>query len=236
MLFFIVVIFPGCKTGLVVKPMKYERNGEQLACDGYYNSGQLVKVICFTHDRDTLLIENYKSGAVTGYVPKWHPNGILEEAGMYDKNRKIGEWRSFYPSGGLKSFQYYNPDIDSVPLFYEKTYNEVGEMMSLRYPLRLECNERIIATGDTAILDIELMYSEFINGFIVVILDESSSDLVTKDTLISDNLSLQVELTPKEAGKHRVSGVLIELDGGQDNYDDGYGGEKDFVFDFLVVD
>jgi antitoxin component YwqK of YwqJK toxin-antitoxin module len=48
-----------------------------------------------------ILIANYDNGVVTGKFQKFYSNGKLKEEGIYDKMKKIGEWKYFDEEGEL---------------------------------------------------------------------------------------------------------------------------------------
>ena len=86
-LIFFIVAF-GCNDYTGIKPMRYTKNDKEYQCDAYYNSGQLQKVVCFSSNRDTLLIDNYKNNVVHGISRTFFNSGDVQSTGNYQKGQK----------------------------------------------------------------------------------------------------------------------------------------------------
>lgn len=54
-----------------------------------------------------ILIASYDNGIVTGKFKKFYDNGKLMEEGVYDKMKKIGEWKYYDEQGKLSKSESY---------------------------------------------------------------------------------------------------------------------------------
>jgi hypothetical protein len=232
-----LLLITGCNENKDVKPMKYSKNGIDLSCTGYYVKDELKKVICFSDKRDTILKEDYENDEIHGKSIQFYENGNVKVEGQYYHGWPTEIWKEYYSSGVLKSFRYYNPELDSFNLFYEKEYDESGELYSLRYPLKFRTNNDSgsFKVNNTYQLFIDLIYSEYdtVNSYGFINSDPISS--VNTDTVSFEGKSIYLEFTPKQTGIHKISGTYIEVDGSKSDPKMGYGGEKEWSFVYEAI-
>lgn len=59
----------------------------------------------YNEEGDITLIASYNNGIVTGKFQKFYDNGNLMEEGIYDKMKKIGEWKYYDETGKLNKIE-----------------------------------------------------------------------------------------------------------------------------------
>ena len=215
--------------------MKYNKNGEYYSCNGYYKNDSLIRVICFSPNKDTILKEAYSNGQIHGKFNEYYPSGQMKADGSYSNGWKSQIWKEYYDNGELKTYRFYNPELDSFNLYYEKVYDNGGKLYSLRYPIRMKTNLEegdIYKVGESYQLFVTLAYSEFDSINSAGIFKESTLSSVFADTVLFEGNILYCEFSPQKPGIHTISGTYIELDASKENTEDGYGGEKEFNFQY----
>jgi len=226
-----------CQEAITIKPMKYNRHGQDLSCSATYKDETLVKVVCFSAIRDTVLIEDYVDGIRDGNSILMYDNGSIQEYGQFKNGHQEGIWNTFYPTGIRKSYKYYEIERDTSFLIYEKKYDSAGNLFSYRYPLSFKTNNENeqFKVGESYQLIIELRYSEYDSINSLGIFEESEESSVKADTVLFEGNSLYLEFTPKIPGTHKIKGRYVEIDGSKRNREDGYGGEKEFEFNYIAI-
>lgn len=221
--------------------MKYNRNGEDFSCTAHYYKKELVKIICFSKERDTLLLEHYIDGLKEGSFQHRFRNGKVKEVGHYRKSWPSEVWKTFFETGQRKSYKYYRYHIeyDSSTLYYEKIFNPDGglERMMLPIEYRIEPREEeYFNVGDEYELYIDLLYSEYDSVNSMLLIDPSTSSGVKGDTVFYAGRSGLIKFTPQEVGNHSISGTYIEVDGNDPNPDEKKVAEKPFRFDYEAIE
>ncbi|MEM9547716.1 MAG: hypothetical protein AAGA77_17170 [Bacteroidota bacterium] len=214
--------------------MKYNRHGEDLSCNGYYQNNVLQKVVCFSENRDTVLIEFYKDGIREGKSISSYENGIIKEIGGFSRGMQNGIWKEFHENGILKSYRFFKIENDTSFLIYEKLYNKNSELYTLRFPLSFRTNSDsdTFEVGQTYQLFVDLKYSEFDTTHSYGFIESAPLSSVKADTVTFEGKSIYLEFTPTEKGTHEIMGTFIEIDASKHNPEDGYGGEKKWTFKY----
>lgn len=232
---FCVFVLYGCN-GTYSKPSKYNRNGIEYPCRSYYVNDKLTKILCLDDDGDTLLIDNYKGDKLNGLSKIFHTNGNIKEIGNYLDNWKVGVWKSYYPSGVLESYRYYNPDLDSLNLYYYKKYGTDGGLDSLMYHLIFDTpNDTQFIVGDTFQLDVTLDYSEFDSIHVAGLIEYNAEHPGFEDTLWYTGNTLICEIVPLKVGSNIVEGKFIELNGNIEDVEEAFGGERFFRYEYQAI-
>ncbi|MCD4729336.1 MAG: hypothetical protein K8R74_01960 [Bacteroidales bacterium] len=73
-----------------------------------------------------LHLENYKNGVMNGPQKAIFSSGISSFEGYRKDNNKVGEWKFFYPSGKLITYEYYD---STGQLKYFKKYDKNGSIL-----------------------------------------------------------------------------------------------------------
>lgn len=229
----------GCNIDEYSKPMKYNRHGKNFSCSGYYKGGELYKIICFTEKGDSLLTEEYANEKRSGDYTQWFENGGIKEQGQYLNNWPINIWKEYYVSGKLKSFKYFqmHENLDSSTLYYEKQYNEDGDLLNMRLPIKYRTNslEDNFRVGQTYDLYIDLIYSEYDSVNSMLLIKSNLESGVESDTVYYEGRSGYLQFTPSKVGTYSISGTYFEVDAEDENPDERRVAEKPFKFDYEAV-
>ena len=226
-----------CQEAITIKPMKYNRHGQDLSCSATYKDGTLVKVVCFSATRDTVLIEEYVDGIRDGNSILMYDNGSIQEYGQFKNGHQEGIWNTFYPTGIRKSYKYYEIERDTSFLIYEKKYDSAGNLFSYRYPLSFKTNNENeqFKVGESYQLIIELGYSEYDSINSLGIFKEADESSVQEDTVLYRGRALYLEFVPKTPGPKQIKWIYVEVDGAAEHPEDSAGGEKEFEFNYTAI-
>jgi len=237
-LIFTLFIF-GCKPEIEIKPMKYEKGSKHYDCDGYFKNDSLFKAVCYSEKRDTILKDLFVNGVLNGNSIEYFESGKQKKEGNYINGRKANIWREYYENGKLKSYRFYNTELDSFNLFYEKTYDSTGILATLRYPLNYKTNllkGGNYKVGKTYNLHIELEYTEYDSIYAAAYLNQSLASGIEADTILYEGNTVEIAFTPLEKGLHTISGLFLEFDKSKEKFDDGFGGEREFSFEYEAIE
>ena len=232
----IIFVMIGCKSKTFIKPIKYQKEGIWYSCDALMQDTVIQKIICFSVNRDTILVENFHGSPSSSEIRIWYENGVIKEEGQYNNFAKVGVWKEYYPNEDIKSYKYYKSNEDSFHLFYAKLYSKEGQLDSFMLPLRFRTNsEPPFQVGQPYQLFVDLKYSEFDSLHSFGFIDESPSSAVSSDTVYYDGASLYIEFTPQDTGRHFITGEFYEVDGSKGDVEDENECHKKFKFEYEAI-
>jgi antitoxin component YwqK of YwqJK toxin-antitoxin module len=81
-----------------------------------------------SNNRDTLLVEQYKDGLLSGLTRKWFTNGTVMELRNYKNGKKNGRQTVFWENGN-KKFEF--TALDDAPEGEMKEWNMEGDLIHL---------------------------------------------------------------------------------------------------------
>ena len=233
----LIIAALACGGGIDVKPMKYTRDGIVFSCNAYYHNGSLLKIVCLDGGRDTSLIELYKNDLRDGQCILYYPGHKVKEIGQFSKGKKIDIWKEYFENGSLRAYEFYKVINDTSYLYYQKSYNIKGDLVSMILPIDYRTNsDGIYKVGQTYQLYIDLAYSQYDSVKVLGFLDSSLSSNLKADTSLFEGKSLYFEFKPLVVGKHRITGKLFELDAKDTILDDYKIAEKPFRFDYIAIE
>lgn len=119
-------------------------------------------------------IENYKNGLLNGPQKAVFSSGISSFEGFRKDNKKVGEWKFFYPNGTLITYEYYD---STGRLKYFKKYDQDGS---------------ILKTDGSAIIEVVLPQRSFktqqpVSGYATVAIPDGSTLRLTIKDLSNGN-------------------------------------------------
>lgn len=210
----IFLAFYSCKD-TVQRPMKYDLNGEILSCTATYEKEELIKVVCFNENRDTILEELYINSLRNGLFSRKYDNGNIKEQGNHCNDFPCGEWKVFYENGILQKYEFYkkvDETKDSTILYYYKHFDESGVIDSSILPLayQLEPKDSVLRIGSTYSLYIELLHSEYDSLHSYLIQNELSALNISSDTLAFYGPKALITFKPKIRGEFDIRGIFFE--------------------------
>ena len=232
-----ILAYLGCKETITKKPMKYNRHGENLSCNGYYINGELSRVLCFSKNNDTILVENYIDGIRNGKSELRYPIGQIKDIGYLINGSFEGVRQEYYEDGILKRYQFNKIKNDTSFLIYEKEYDKKSKLIALRFPIRFRTDSTNgFKVNDTYQLFVDLKYSEFDSVHSLGYINPAPESSVIADSIIYEGTTLQIQFTPVKEGNHTISGTYIEIDASKSDLTVGYGGHKKWEFKYEAKD
>ncbi|MBK9257210.1 MAG: hypothetical protein IPM42_17185 [Saprospiraceae bacterium] len=232
---FCIFVLYSCKDEYQVKPMKYNRNGEQLSCKGFYKNEELLKVVCFYPSNDTLLVEYYKDNLFHGPFVRFHENGIVSQTGQYENDRAEGVWVEYNPNGERKSYKYYSRDYDYKCIYLkEKKPSDSLESLIYHFEFGTDSEDGKFYIGKKYRLMIELTHSEFDSVEVAGSFGEFPDPKTYNDNFMNEGRILAYPFVPKKVGKNVIYGEFYEYNALEPDTIKSFGGNRLFKYEYFV--
>ncbi len=106
----IVSLEPGGNRGQSINLQQ----GKLVSAAGTGEFGKPDGVVYSFHEKGTILAEKeYFNGTSHGRVREWFETGQLQRTGTYEKGWPVGEWKEYFPEGGVREIaEYFPPSTD----------------------------------------------------------------------------------------------------------------------------
>lgn len=237
---FLLLLLVSCDNGNKIssKPLKYINGGLEYSCDGQFEKNRLKRIECYNRDSILIIEHDYKTGSENSSVRIFYNTGELKEEGNYLRSNRVGVWKCYYESHKLKEYNFYKlqETMDTSFLIYKKQYDEVGDMIASYIPVevRKDSLPKVFNVGQSYDLYIDLLYSEFDSVKSAGILESSPMSSLEADSSIFQGSSLYYNFTPKEKGRHTISGTYFEMDAKKEYKDERTIAERPFSFSYMA--
>lgn len=106
--------------------LSYDKNGDQTdSC--FYDINNNEQGVCkVTIETGGFEYLEYKDGKMNGFYKRYDDKLKLREEGKTINNLANDIWKSYYPSGGIQSFEYFN----SKGKIFQREYSKDGQILS----------------------------------------------------------------------------------------------------------
>lgn len=208
----LVLLIHSCKDEIEVKPMKYNRHGENLKCQGYYINQKIDFIVCKNTNGDTILKEDFVNGKRQGKSIMYYPNGTVKEDFTYLNGFRHGKQYTYFPSGKLQALEITEISGDTSYLMYEKIYDEMDTLQIFRLPLRFKTNpENDYRVNKKYRLYVNLICTEYDSVVSVGVFKENKYSSIKTDTSVFEGASIFVDFIPTKLGKNKIEGEFWEI-------------------------
>lgn len=234
-IFFCLFVLCSCKDEYQVKPMKYNRNGEQLSCKGFYKNDLLHKVVCFFPNNDTLLIENYKNGDLHGPFVRYHENKKISQKGQFENGEYEGVWISYNANGDRESYLYYSRDYDYKCIYLkEKKLGDSLESLIFNFEFWTNSENGKFYVGKEYKLMIELTHSEYDSVKVAGLFGDNPDPKTYTDNYMNYGKILAYQFVPNKVGKNIIYGEFYEYNALEPDTIKSFGGNRLFQYEYIA--